>query len=397
MAINTLQKIRSLGGKRVLVRVDFNVPMKHGQIVDDSRLRAAVLTIQYLVKQKAKVILISHLGRPDGKKVKSLTLRPIAEHLENLLAHNVSFVPEVVGVKVEKMIADMLPGDILLLENVRFVRAEQESNVTFAKQLAKLADVFVLDGFAVAHRADSSVFGVAKYLPTYAGFLLETEIAHLTKLMKKPKKPFTLILGGVKTETKIPVIKKLLPYANHILLGGAIASTYFSACGYGVGESMVDDQAKKQMSVWAKNKKIIAPVDVIVGTKNGKKFRPVTIPAKKSQICKKGEAIFDIGPATIQLYATYIKKSKTVVWNGAMGYFEQKPYHHGTLAVARLVASRARGQAYGVIGGGETITAMNMVNMAEYVDFVSTGGGAMLEFLSGAKLPGVIAVQNRLW
>jgi len=270
---------------------------------------------------------------------------------------------------------------------------EAKDITELSKKLASLGDIYVLDGFAVAHRAAASVSGVAKYLPSYAGLLLEKEITGLSKAMDKPKKPFVLILGGVKMETKIPVIKNLLPKCNYALIGAGIINTYLWAKGYKVGDSVVDKDFKKEILKYCNSKKVIKPVDVVVGTMDGKTYRHVMINKKPNQICKTGESILDCGPGTIQLYAKYIKKAETLVWNGPMGLFQTKPYEIGSFSIARLVASRAKGKAFGVIGGGETLQAMELVGMTEYVDLVSTGGGAMLEFLSGKKLPGVVAVS----
>src|SRR3989339_891592 len=295
---------------------------------------------------------------------------------------------EVVG-EIKKM----KNGEIVMLENIRFFPDEAENENNFGKTLASIADIFVLDGFAVAHRDSGSVTGVAKHLPSYAGLLLEKEVVGVSKVLQQPKNPFVLVLGGAKMETKIPVIKNLLPKCDYLLAGGGIVNTYLKVLGYGVGDSLVDMDFKKESLIYGKKKKVIMPVDVVVGTIDGKKYRVVELQKKSHQICKKGEAILDCGPKTIQLYAKYIKQAQTLVWNGARGYFEQKPYDVGTLSIARLVASRSKGKAYGVIGGGETLQSMEMVKMTEYVDLVSTGGGAMLEFLSGNMLPGVTAVS----
>ncbi|MBT3538938.1 phosphoglycerate kinase, partial [Candidatus Parcubacteria bacterium] len=245
------------------------------------------------------------------------------------------------------------------------------------------------------HRPAASVSGVAKYIPSYAGLLLESEIKGLQKVLQKPKSHFVVVLGGAKMETKVPVIKKLLPLCDYMLVGGGIFNTYLKAKGYGVGSSLVDMEFKKEALNYGKKKKVIKPIDVVVGDMEGKNYRHVKLNKKPHQICKKGEFILDCGPETIQLFAKYIKLAETIVWNGALGVFEQKPYDIGTLSIARLVASRSKGKAYGVIGGGETLQSMDMVGMTEYVDLVSTGGGAMLEFLSGKILPGIKAVNEK--
>ena len=401
MKIKTLKQIRNLEGKRVLVRVDLNVPLKRGKILDETRLHASLPTIEYLIKNKAKVILLNHIGRPDGKVVFSLKCDPVIKRLSELLKRKVGKL-DTKGWKINdsaklKIISDiekMKPGQVVMMENIRFSRDEKKDTGTLSQELANLADVFVLDGFAVAHRPAASVSGVAKYLPTYAGLLMEKEIKGLEKVTEKYKKPYVAIIGGAKTETKIPVIKALLKKADNILIAGGVVNTYLSASGYKVGKLLVDKNYKKEVLKYCKSRKIIKPVDVTVGTLDGKKYRVVDIQKKPHEICKKGEEVLDCGPATIRLYAKYIKKAQTLVWNGPPGFFQQKPYDVGTLAIARLVASRSKGKAYGVIGGGETLQAMKMIGMGEYVDLISTGGGAMLEFLSGKELPGIKAVSK---
>ena len=365
--MRTLKQLKKIDGKRVLVRVDFNVPVKNKKVLDNSKILAALPTIKFLIGKNAKVILVSHFGRPKGKIDRSMRMDPMADHLGVLLNKDIKKF-ETRDWKLsqkdkeyfKKQIEMMSPGQVAMLENIRFSPDEKNNKGALAKDLAALADMFVLDGFGVAHRADASVVGVAKYLPSYAGFLLENEVKGLEKVLKKPRKPFVLVLGGIKVETKAPVAKYLMPKVDNILVGGAIFNTYLKAQKYKVGESVVDDVDVAESMKCCRNKKVILPMDLVVGQKNGKNFRVVELQAKPHQVCKKGEAIFDIGPRTIRLYAKYIKKAGTVVWNGAMGYFEQAPYNTGTLSVARLVASRAKGRAYGVIGGGETLQAMEL-------------------------------------
>lgn len=393
MKLRTLKQLKNLKNKRILARVDFNVPVKinpsahaQGKVIDDSRIKASLPTIEYLLKKGAKVILVSHLGRPKGVD-KGLSLKVIAKRLEEILNQEVIFTELTKFAKLAKL------PKLTLLENIRFFSGEEKNDPKFAEELASLADIFVLDGFAVAHRDSASVSGVAKFLPAYAGLLLEKEIVGLSKVMEKPKKPLVVVLGGAKVETKAPVLKNLLPKADYILIGGGIFNTYLKAQDYKVGGSLVDDKYLQETLKYCNKMKVIKPVDVVVGDKNGKNFKTMKINSK-FKIQNSKLSIYDIGPETIRLYAEYIKKAQTLVWNGAMGYFEQRPYHHGTLAIARLVASRAKGKAFGVIGGGETLQAMEMVKMSEFVDLVSTGGGAMLEFLSGKKLPGLKHLTN---
>lgn len=395
MKIKTLKQIKNFKNKRVLVRVDFNVPIKNNQVKDAFKIEQSLPTIEYLVKKGAKVILISHLGRPKTYSPE-LTLEPAARVCGEFLKQEVKFIgyqSENYFINAKEMTARMLPGQIVLLDNLRFFPGEEDNKISLAKELSGLADIFVLDGFAVAHRAAASVSGVAKILPTYAGLLLEKEIVGLNRVISQPKKPMVVVLGGVKMETKIPVLKKLLPKANQILLGGGIACTYFWAKGYNVGKSLIDKDFKKEALLYGKNKKIILPVDFVIGEPDGSAARVITVEELKK--VKKGVIIFDIGPKTIRLFSQYIKKAQTLVWNGAVGYFEQHPYEYGTKAIARLLASRARGRAFGVCGGGETVEVLRALNMLVDIDLVSTGGGAMLEFLSGKKLHGVQAVTKK--
>lgn len=401
MGLNTIRYARSLKNKRVLVRVDFNVAMNGKKVAEDSRLLASLPTIQYLQKKGAKIILVSHLGRPDGKMNAALKMTPVAKRLGELLKSDVPVLPtknwELTVNEKEKVflaIEKMKPGSVVMLENIRFSPHEQKDIDILSRELATLADLFVLDGFAVAHRSDASVTGVSKHLPSYAGLLLEKEITGLTKIVETAKMPFVAVMGGMKMESKVPVMKRLLPHVDFLLLGGAIVNTYFFAAGYGVGDSLVDQDFADEALRYGKQKRVIVPMDVIVGKKNGSKYRRVEIGKEPHVICGRGEAIFDIGPATIRLYAAYIKEAETLLWNGAMGWFEKKPFYTGTRAIARLIASRAKGEAFGVIGGGETIQAMEQVGMTDDIDLVSTGGGAMLSFLAGEKLPGIDAVSN---
>ena len=393
MAVKSIKKALRLKGKKVLIRVDFNVPVKDGKVLDDFRLMASLPTLEYLKKKKVKVIVVTHIGRPGGNVDKSLSIKPVAKRLGELLDCTVASLSKSTGLSVEKRIKKMKGGDIVILENVRFSPDEKKNTGTLANDLANLADFFVLDGFAVAHRPSASVAGVPKNIKSYSGLLLEKEINGLERVTKRPRKPFVVVIGGAKTETKIPVIKNLLSKADQILIGGGIMNTYLAAAGYKIGDSLVDKNFKKEALLYGKKKKVILPVDLLVGTFDGKNVRMVEIGKKPHQICKKGEGIYDIGPKTIQLFAEHIKKAQTLVWNGAMGVFEQKPYDMGTMSIARLVASRSKGKAYGVIGGGETLQAMDMVGMSEHVDLISTGGGAMLEFLAGEKLPGIEALR----
>lgn len=381
----SIEQVKNLANKNVLLRVDFNVPIKGGKILDNYKIKKSLATIKFLIEKRAKVILVSHLGRPEGVE-KKLSLKPVAAELEKFLQKKVKVLDVLNLQKTKTQIDKLFPSDVVMLENIRFAKGESENSEKFAKELAGLADIFVLDGFAVAHRQAASVTGVAKYLPAFAGLLLEEEVEGLDRALKSPKKPFVVVLGGIKTETKIPVLKNLLKKANYILVGGGILNTYLWAKGYKVGNSLVDKKLKKEILQYCSKRKVILPVDVIVGGKDGKLARAVEV--KKLNV-KKDLGIFDIGPKTIKLFSRYIKKSKTVVWNGALGYFEQHPYQYGTYSVARLVAARSKGKAYGITGGGETIEVLKKLHLISDVDLASTGGGSMLEYLSGKKLPGI--------
>ncbi len=401
MALRSLKSIRNLNGKVVFVRVDYNVPIKKKRVLDDTRIRATLPTIQFLIKKKAKIILLTHIGRPNGKIVTSLNVDPLIERLSVLIKKKVKKL-DTKNWKLSKKkkleiiteIKEMYSGQIAMMENLRFSPDEANNTGTLAKELAEIADVFVQDGFAVLHRESASVVGIPKYVSSCAGLLVLKEIKGLNRVLHHPKSPFVCILGGVKMETKIPLLKQMVVHADQILIGGGIVNTYLKATGYGIGSSIFDKGKEHIALTYGRKKKVILPVDVIVGTKDGKHYRRVRLAKKPHVICKKGEAIFDIGPETLRLYALYITQAKTLVWNGAMGYFEQKPYDIATLTIARLLAARSKGSAYGVIGGGETIQAMDLTGMTDDVDLVSTGGGAMLSYLAAEKLPGIIALEK---
>ena len=368
------------------MRCDFNVPIKGGKVLDDFKILKTLPTIEYLLKEGAKIILLSHLGRPEGKVVKSLSLMPVKNHLEKLLKRNIKLY------NLNKLSSLKIEEKISILENTRFSPDEKNNTGDFAKELAGLADIYVVECFATAHRPSASIVGIAKYIPTYAGLSLEQEVRGLEKAIKSPKRPLVVVLGGIKMETKIPVVKNLLSKASCILVGGGIVNTYLYAKGYFVGDSVFDQNFKKEILKYGNKKKVIMPIDLVVGTKDGKKHEVVKI--DKELRLKRGWAILDIGPDTIRLYAKYIKKAKTIIWNGAMGYFEQHPYEYGTYSIAHLVASRSTGKAYGVCGGGETLEVLKKLKLLNDINLVSTGGGAMLDFLAGKKLPGVKIISK---
>lgn len=385
MKIRTIKQIRKISGQTVLLRVDFNVPIKSGRILEDYKISAGLETIDFLSSHGARVIIISHLGEPKGKIVPELSLKPVARRLQNLWRHPVKFSSAFSGPGLERIVKKMKDGEVLFLENLRFNAGELSNDKKFAAALAALADIYVNDAFAVSHRAQASVAALKDYLPAYAGLLLAKEIMAAEKIMK-PKKPLVVIMGGAKISTKAPLIKKLYPRASQILLGGALANNFFKFQKKEIGRSLYDADSLVYLKSFFKSRKlaskIILPLDVVVKNKRGAFLR------NPSQV-KKDEMIFDIGPATIAAYATYIKKAATLVWNGPLGKFEEDSFKYGTLSVARLVASRAGGPAYGLVGGGETIAALNQTKMADYVDWVSTAGGALLTYLGGLPLPGL--------
>lgn len=390
MKIKSLRQIENLTGKKALLRVDYNVPIEKdsgaagtARIKDDYKIVAGLPTIRFLLRHKCKVIIITHLGRPI-KNQKYFSVKPIADRLSELLGKKVKFVDDCAGLKAGTEVSKMRRGEILMLENLRFSYDEENNDLGFAKKLAKLADIYVNDAFAASHRAHASVSAIKNYLPSYAGLLLENEIVNLNKILR-PQSPLIAIIGGAKMETKTPLIKKLLKKSSRILIGGALANNFLAAHKIEVGKSLRD---KKSIAFAAKflNKKIILPVDVIVGKSiDGQCEGRV----KSVYQVKKNEIILDIGPETIKLYSRFIKKAKTIIWNGPMGMYESEHFKYGTLSIARAVASRSNGAAFGAVGGGETIEALKMTKMLDYVDWVSTGGGAMLAYLSGEKMPGL--------
>ncbi len=402
MAIATIRRVKALSGRTVLLRVDFNVPLKRGRILEEFKIIQSLKDINYLLERGAKVIIATHLGSPQGKVVADLSTKPIANLLSKIIKRPVKFL-DVTKAKdlapAQKVIAKMKPGQVAFLENLRFNPGEQTDDLTWAKNLASLADLYVNNAFAVCHRADASVSAIKKFLPSFAGLLLEQEIVNLNKVLH-PQKPLVVLIGGAKIETKTTLIKNLFKSASQILVGGALANSFLVAQGYEVGKSMVDTESIKvaktilrtNRTLFSRRPKIILPLDVVtssnltkdhlIGPKN-------IIKIKASDKVGKGEYICDIGPETIGLFSKYLKKAQTIVWNGPMGLFEVPNFRHGTVIMARLIASRASGHAYGVIGGGETIEALNLSKMAEYMDWVSTGGGAMLAYLGGEKLPGL--------
>ena len=386
MRIKSINACKNLKDKKILLRVDFNVPLKNCRIVDDYRIIAGLATINYLLTKEAKIIIIGHLGEPEHGYEKEFSLKPVAAYLQKLLKRKVKFVPVIDSNKVAKIIKTLKGGEIIFLENLRFYSGELTNDDKFAKQLADFADLYVNDAFAVSHRDQASVSAIKKYLPSYAGLLLSEEVRGLSKILK-PKKPLVVIMGGAKISTKAPLMSKLYSESGQILIGGALANNFWKFQKFNIGKSLYDAGSEEYVKKFFKRgklmPKIFLPLDVIVKTKTGEAV------CKKSSEVLSSDLIYDIGPETITLYASFIRKARTLIWNGPMGKFEENSFKHGTINIATLIAARSRGRAYGVVGGGETITALKITKMSEYVDWISTAGGAMLTFLGGGKMPGL--------
>ena len=382
----------SWSDKRALVRCDFNVPLDDElNITDDMRIRSALPTIGYLLDQGAAVILCSHLGRPKGKVVEKLRLDPVAARLKELLNLPVKKLDDCIGDQVEAAVADMKRGDVVLLENLRFHPEERENDPGFAHRLAKLGDVYVNDAFGAAHRAHASTAGVARYLPAVAGFLMEKEIAFLGGALQSPKRPFVAILGGAKISDKIAVVENLLTKADCLLIGGGMANTFLKAKEYEMGESLVEEGSiELAAELMAKaSDKLFLPVDVVVADDFSAEANRKVVAADGVGA---GWRVLDIGPKTIELFASKLKAAGTVVWNGPMGVFELRPFADGTFAMAEALADSG---ATTIIGGGDSAAAVVQSGLADRMTHISTGGGASLEFLEGKELPGIAALNDK--
>jgi len=382
-----------LTGKRVLVRVDFNVPIKEGKVTDDTRVRAAVPTLKYILDQKPRyVALMSHLGRPKGGPDPKYSLAPVAPVLAKLLGVDVAFAEDCVGEAAQKAAAALPNGGVLLLENTRFHPTEEKNDLELAQQIAQLGDVFVNDAFGSAHRAHSSTEGVARYLPAVSGFLMEKELEYLVNAIESPERPFVAILGGAKVSDKIPVIESLLTKCDTLLIGGGMANTFFKAQGIAMGDSLVEDEVlDTAKSLLEKSGgKIVLPEDLVIADAFDNAANAKVI--RSSDGVPAGWRALDIGPATIEAFRKVITDAKTIVWNGPMGVFEMENFAKGTFQVAQLLAES---NAKTVVGGGDSVAAVQQAGLADRMSHISTGGGASLELLEGKELPGVVALNNR--
>jgi len=384
-----------LKNKRILVRVDFNVPQdEQGNITDDIRIRESTFTIDYILKHDGKIILMSHLGRPKGKVSDDFRLTPVGKRLSELLNRPVKKLEDCIGPDVEKAVAGMAPGDIILLENLRFYKEEEKNDPEFAKKLAALGDIFVNDAFGTSHRAHASTEGVTHYLPSVAGFLVEKEIRYFERINRNPDKPFVLVLGGAKVSDKIPMIENMLTKADSILIGGAMAYTFLKQDGVNIGASLyekaVADTAKIILDkARAKGVELLLPIDHVVAD-------TIDAPSQVKTTCdssiEEGFMGVDIGPKTIALYTDKLKKAKTIVWNGPMGIFEKDRFGNGTKKVAEAMAASS---AVTVVGGGDSAAAAQKFGVQDRLSHISTGGGASLEYLEGRILPGIAALADK--
>ncbi len=382
MELNIIKDI-NVENKRVFLRVDFNVSLNADKIKDDFRIKASLKTINYLLENNAKIIIATHLGRPEGRDAYFST-KKLASRLAEYIGQDVKFVPECIGAYVEATVEKLQPKEILMLENLRFYSEEEKNDDDFAKNLASLADIYVNDAFSVAHRAHASISAITQYLPSYAGFLIDNEVGVLSGIYNNPDKPLVIVIGGAKAPTKIDVIKRFIDKADHILVGGVMANVIIEASGTSIGKSKINKDAKEKLSgVDFSLSKLHIPIDVVTAKEvsENAKLKIVGISAVGTD-----SIILDIGPETVKLFSDIVSSAKTVVWNGPLGYSEIKSFAKGTDTFAKNLC---KSNAYKIVGGGDSITALDKIGMLNMIDFVSTGGGAMLEFLAGNKMPGI--------
>lgn len=386
-----------VAGKRVLMRVDFNVPLNaERHITDDTRIRAALPTIQYVLDHGAALILMSHLGRPDGKVVEKLSLAPVAHHLSELLSRPVQMASDCIGPQVEAQARALQPGQLLLLENLRFHAQEEKNDPGFAQQLASLGDLYVNDAFGTAHRAHASTEGVTRFLPGVAGFLMERELNFLGSALEHPQRPFAAIVGGAKVSDKIKVLERLISMVDMLLIGGGMANTFLKAEGYEIGDSLFEEgkveMARNLLDIARrKSLTLLLPVDVVVADRFAADAQHKVVVADDVQ---PGWRIMDIGPATVGAFQESLTDARTIVWNGTLGVAEWPAFAGGTDAMIEILAQRTQAGATTIIGGGDSAAAVDAADAAERMTHVSTGGGASLEFLEGRTLPGVAALQD---
>ncbi|PLX27276.1 phosphoglycerate kinase [Candidatus Parcubacteria bacterium] len=383
MYIKSIRHYKKIKGKRVFLRASLNVPIKKGQVTDGFRIDKQLHTIRFLRMNGAKIIMSGHLGRPKGEYNEKYSLFPVAKYLEKKLSIKIKFIPNQLDFEASNAVAEMKEGDIIMIDNLRFNPGEKKNSKRFARQLADLADIYVNDAFANCHRAHASVSTIKNYLPAFAGLLLEEEIKNLHKVLK-PKAPLVVILGGAKIKTKLPMVNQFKNKAYKILVAGALANSFLSSRGYEIGKSLIDGETQVFANKYKKNNLLI-PVDVVVAT-SAKGTKGII---KKISEVRPSDYIFDIGPETVKLYSSIIREANTIIWNGPIGFYEIRAFRHGSLEIAKAVASRSKGKCFGVVGGGETVDALKLSKTEHNVDWVSTGGGAMLAYLGGKEMPGL--------
>ena len=390
MNMMTLRDV-DVTGKRVLVRVDFNVPLKDGEILDDTRITAALPTITYLMDRKARVILVTHLGRPKGKVVPEMSVRPLVKHISNVLGRRIMFASDCGGPDSQRLVSEMSDGEVVLLENVRFDPGEETNDEDLGYALAKLADIYVDDAFGDSHRAHASTVVVTEYLPSVAGFLMEKEVQSLSAAIENPERPFAIILGGAKVKDKISVIENLLDKIDYLLIGGVMGNTFLKAQGYNLGSTRVDEDGLEIArdiirKAAARGVELVLPQDLVVADKFAPDAESKVVDINNTPA---GWMALDLGPATIQAFTERLQKCKTIIWNGPLGVYEFDKFAVGTIEIAKVMAST---KVMTIVGGGDVVAAIEKAGVAEQMFHISTGGGASLEFLSGQKLPGVVAL-----